>query len=76
MGGGGQAEDDHAGAGITKPWDGPSPVLFVSVGGSFLACDFFAPLDETRARAAGGYLPLELRERFAALPLVFRRRND
>ena len=76
MGGGGQAEDDYAGAGVTKPRDGPSPVLFVSVGGPFLASDLFAPLDEARARAAGGYLPFELRERFAALPLVFRRRND
>jgi hypothetical protein len=62
VGGGGQAEQDHASPWVPEPWDGTAPVLFVGIRRLFLTGDFLAPFDEAWAVPAGGYLLFELRE--------------
>ena len=55
----GEAEDDDPRPGVTEAGDGPAPVALVPVSCLLLPGDLLAPLDEARAKAAGGYLPFE-----------------
>ena len=66
VGGGGEADHVELGVGITEAGDGASPVGPIAVGGAFLARDLLTPLDQARARAAGGNLAVQRIEGFDA----------
>ena len=48
----GEPDNQQMRIGITKPRHAPGPIRVVSVGGSFLLTDLFAPFDEARTLAA------------------------
>jgi hypothetical protein len=54
VGGGSETEDEDGGVGVAEAGHGPAPVGLVAEGGTLLAGDALAPLDESRAFPAAG----------------------
>lgn len=53
MGAGGEAQDEDAGAGVSKAWDGAGPVGLIDVGATFGFAYAAAVVPETGAALTG-----------------------